>query len=364
MKVFVRPLIKLNGWLIRLYPHAFQGMFGQELREVYAAALEDMNARGRAELVCFCLRELTGWGRTMVELHLQGLVHRFQTSLPGWPPAMPERQGGKGIWRDDMLAWMKASSAFEDDNLDARLSALPALLFGLGVALNALVGGPWYAIPPWRHYLGAAVGLLPMLVIGIGALIALTRRIPDWGWTWVGVAFMGAVVFSKTLIEEMADEGRPLMDTSGEVLLTLSFLLVGGSLLLAAAWRGWSRAGLLSLGFSTAFGLSLFTAFTAGPFFRHDLALLAAPTGLLVAVLTYVFVRGTNAARLSVVLGALATNAGIVLLGSQVWRNWLIQQGRPAPTIPLLVLSTAVIAAGPLSGWLVRPLRRAFGSLS
>jgi hypothetical protein len=364
LKFFLRSFTKLNGWLIRMYPREFQGTFGQELREVHTAALDEMRARGWVELVRFCVREMTGWVRTMLELHLRGLAHRLQTFLGGWPPVFPAGQGVNSDWRDDMLAWMKASSSFEGDIPDGRLSGLPALLFGLGVALNALISGPWYAIPPWRLYLGVAAGLLPMLVIGIGALVALSRRIPDWGWTWVGVAFMGVVVFIKTLIEEMADEGRPLMNAGGEVLLTLSILLVGVLLILAAAWRGWQRAGLLSLGFSAAFGLSLLMAFTAGPFFRHGLALLSAPTGLLMAAFVYAFFRGPILARMGVILGAAVVNSGIVLMGSLVWRDWLVQTGGPSPTVPLLVLSSSMVVAGPLLGWLLRPLRRSFKGVS
>lgn len=364
MTVLQRALTSLNGWLIRLYPLDFQRRFGQELQHVHEAALSEMYARGWPELARFYLREVAGWGRLMIALHIGNPVRRILSSLRPMPSAHQADQRDVRLGRNDMSGWLNASPSFDDGKASARLAALPVLLFGIGIALNALISGPWYAIPLWRLYLGVALGLLPMFAIGIGAFVAMARRAPDWGWTWIGTAFMGVTVFVKTLVEEMADEGRSLMGAGGEIVLMLTFLFVGGLLILGAAWRGSRRSGLLSLGFSAAFGLSLFMAFTAGPFFRHDLALLAAPAALLTAVLVYAFIRGSVLARMGVILGAAVMNGGIVLMGSLVWREWLSQGGGSSPTAPLLVLSTAMVAAGPLLGWLLRPLRSSFGHAS
>ena len=55
--------------------------------------------------------------------------------------------------------------------------------------------------PPWRLIAGVAVGLAPAAVIAIGGLIALVRRLPDWGYAWVGALLAGPL---------MSLLGRPL----------------------------------------------------------------------------------------------------------------------------------------------------------
>lgn len=63
---------------------------------------------------------------------------------------------------------------------ETKLAASPLLLFGTGIALTSLLhGGPWYAIPLSRLILSVAMATIPMIVIAIGAFIALTRRLPN-----------------------------------------------------------------------------------------------------------------------------------------------------------------------------------------
>jgi hypothetical protein len=240
-------------------------------------------------------------------------------------------------------------------------ACVPPLLFGLGIALNALIyQGPWDKVPMWRLILSIAIGLIPMIVIGVGALLAIVRRLPDWGWTWLGSTFMGIVLFIKTLVEEMADEGRPLTPPAGETTLLIVFFIIVVILIGTAAIRGWRQAGLLSFGFSGTFVLSLSMAITAAPFNRTDLALLAAPIGLLISLLVYIFIRGSEPTRVAVILGTALLNFGVVLMANQVWATWIISRGSPSPLIPLLILSTILLLTGPIAGWVIRPLWRTF----
>ena len=79
------------------------------------------------------------------------------------------------------------------------VGALPPLLVGLGIALMWLIiGGPWYTAPSWRLILAVVVGLVPFAVLGGGGLIALVRRLPDWGYTWVGGALMGLMLMVQS----------------------------------------------------------------------------------------------------------------------------------------------------------------------
>ena len=104
-------------------------------------------------------------------------------------------------------------------------------------------------------------------------------------------------------------------------------------------------------------GLSLFQMVAVPPFYRLDVALLSVPLGLLVAALTYVYVRGADLARIAVLVGVELVNVGIAWAADRVWHDWLLARGQPSPLLPLLVLLTGALLAGPLLGLLGRPLR-------
>jgi len=97
------------------------------------------------------------------------------------------------------------------------------------------------------------------------------------------------------------------------------------------------------------------------PFYRRDVALLAVPLGLLVAALTYVYARGSDLARIVVLVGIELVNVGIAWAAERVWQDWLLARGQPSPLLPLLVLLTGALLAGPLLGLLGRPLRGVLG---
>lgn len=246
-----------------------------------------------------------------------------------------------------------------EDSRSALISGLPFVLFGLGIGLTAVIyQGPWYEVPRWRLYLSIGLGLVPMFIIGVGALIAVTRRLPDWGWTWMGTAFMGVVLFVKTLVEEMADEGRPLTTPIGELAILILFLLIGGALIGVAALRDSRRAGLVSLGLAGTLGLSLFMTITAAPFNRTDLALLAIPVGAIMAWLVYHFGRGSDSLRLAIMLGMGSLNLGVVVLADRVWMEWLDARGSASPLIPLVVLLVLMLIVGPVAAWILKPIQR------
>ena len=128
----------------------------------------------------------------------------------------------------------------------------------------------------------------------------------------------------------------------------------------AAALRGWRRAGLLSLGFAGVMGLSICMAVTAAPFNRTDIALLAAPLGLIIAALVYAYTRGSDAARIAVLLGVGIVNAGLILMADRVWMDWLTARAQPSPIVPLLIFTTILLLAGPIAGLFARPIQRKF----
>gem|GEM_PF-5276339 len=237
-----------------------------------------------------------------------------------------------------------------DGQRQAVAAALPPLLFGLGIALASLVrGGPWYAVPFWRLILSVVVGFIPAAVIAGGGFVALVRRLPDWGYTWVGASLMGLLLLAKTTTEELAEEGTFLISPLEGPLVGVLILLAVLAALSVAALRGWRQAGLVSIGLSATFGLSLCFAVTAGPSHRHDLALLAGPLGLLSAALIYAYARGSRLVPIAVFLALWLLNAGLVWMANRVWQPWLVAGGKPSPAWPLMVLLTGLLLVGPSS---------------
>lgn len=236
-------------------------------------------------------------------------------------------------------------------------ASMPLFLFGIGISLNSLVrAGPWYTVPLWRLLLSIGVGLVPMLFIGFVAILALLRRVPDGFWLWMGVAYMGFTLFVKTFSEERAEVGRAMLTPTLDIALAVAVLLFGIGLMIWAAWRGFRQAGLLGIGLSGTLALSFFLAVTAAPFYRHDLALAAAPVGVVFTALAYAFLRGSTTARVGVLAATLVINIGSIAMGMNAWSDWLEEQGRAAPLLPLLILSAGLLLSSPLLQLLKHPL--------
>jgi tellurite resistance protein TehA-like permease len=93
------------------------------------------------------------------------------------------------------------------------------------------------------------------------------------------------------------------------------------------------------------------------PFHRRDLALLAAPVGLIVAALIHLYIRRSSITQVSAILGVGLLNVGLALMAAHAWNEWLVERGRPSPAVPILVVMTGLLLAGPVIGLFVRPIR-------
>ncbi len=362
MNTCLRMLSRMYSWSIALYPADFRQAFGEELRWVFELAVRDKASESWGSLVQFCIHEIAGWGKAVAHQHLEAMLRRSGSSNVDDRMARPGPDT-ESLMRRAVMADESQRSIAPLDRADSRdiIAALPPLLFGAGIAATSLVrGGPWYTVPTWRLYLSVGIGLIPMGVIGVGAVLALVRRLPDWGWSWIGAALIGAALLVQSFVGEAEEAGRALPGWA-ETTLTLIFFAVGVGLLVASAMRGVRRAGLFSLAAAGTFGLSMYLAIIAGPFFRHDLAPLAAPLGLVYSGLVYAYARKTGISVLFPIVAVGVLNLASFILANQVWSEWLAAQSRSSPVVPLIVLGTALLLSGPTMGWLLRPLRTAFG---
>ncbi len=238
------------------------------------------------------------------------------------------------------------------------IAALPPIILSLGITTASLITHkPWYALPQWRLTLSVVLLLASGFLVGCGATYALFRRIPDWGYTWVGTAFMGAVLSIHTILGELSDEGKLFISDGAGSALALFFMLTGLIFLFFSAWRGWQRAGLFSLTLSITFALSLWQAVVAAPFNRYDVAIFALPLGLLIAVLIYLYFKGSDTTRVLVIFGVAVLNMFIIFIAVAAWDTWLENTGKPSPNLPLIIILTTLLLAGPIAAGIMRPFR-------
>ena len=247
------------------------------------------------------------------------------------------------------------------------LAALPPALYGLLLSLCVLTVVPQRGIvwggstPLPRPLLGqtvwiplAMLGLLIVLLVG-GTLAGLARRCAAWSHTWS----TAAVVAVAMALSIMADDVPYLLSPVLDVLLlaVLVLILVGVSLL--AARRSMTEAALVSMGFVSAFGLTVTFVSVASPMLRMDIALGAAPAGLAFALLIAAFLGWRSGARwivlpltatlVAVLIWIYAAAVASALSPDIAWRTFMRTLGSIA----------AIGFAAPLAlGWILSLRRR------
>jgi hypothetical protein len=245
-----------------------------------------------------------------------------------------------------------------DDRCHAILASLPPLVFGLGLVATLLLIGPRpLSVPRWQLMLGVAPGALAAAAIFGGGLLAAVRRLPSWGYTWLGAAVAAVLLSAQVVSEELAESGTTL-PPAAEAIAGAGVVLGGLVAVVVAARRGWAQAGLVSIGMASMLGLAVCHSASAGPLHRHDVAALVAPLGLLSAALSYIYVRRPGSARVVAVFGVWCLNAVSVWLANRVWQDWQLAHGRPSFVLPMLVFLTGVLLIGPFLGWMGEALRR------
>lgn len=322
--------------LLILYPHDFRREFAREMHMVFQEKMTAQLKIGRRYLLRALWKEIRDWpGAVLSEYWLA-----FQDTF------------GRGI-----MFLIKEDKSWRIENRrDAIVASLPPVMMGFGIALGALIiWKPWHTIPNWRLMTGFAIMLLPALIIGLGASWALIKRVPSWSHTWIGGAGMGLVLFVKTIAEERADFGLPMISPVMDNIIVIVLLLGIAALIGASAWQGWRHAGMVSLGFATMAGMASFSMATAAPLNRYDLALLAAPVGLGMSLLTYLFVCKGDLGRVIAIVGFGLLNAVMLLV---VAKAWDIPSVRAFPVVPFLVVLTGALLVGPIAGLIGRPVRK------
>ena len=249
----------------------------------------------------------------------------------------------------------------------ALAAAVPLLVFGLGVMVMFLVAVPFERLvigggtPLGEIYRslarfnsGLLAGGLMVAVLVAGGLVVVVRRLPSWGFTWIGVALAAVLVTLAVLGDEREHLISPLVDG----LILAALLLAGLAALVVAILRSRRAAGLFSIGVSATLALALCFWVTAGPFLRFDLALLAGPAGLLLGLLTYAYARSSGAAAVAAFCGVGLLELGLFSMSAYVWWDWALDQGVGFAWILLGLLGLLLV--GPLAGLLRQRLTGTF----
>lgn len=243
--------------------------------------------------------------------------------------------------------WMEEKKSWRiDDPKEALLAGLPMVLYGLAVSATWwIIGGPWYQAMESTLRKGLVAGLALSALIAFGGILAILKRFPDWGFTWLGVDILGFLLVVKSAAEEGV---LPISDTVGMIIL-LPALVFGAWLFVLAARRSWQAAGLISIGMSTAMSLSNVHLMAIGPFHRVDLAILGLVFGLAFAGLTYFYVQGRQLVQGIILLAIALLNIALTWLANSVWSQHLADIGAQTPFIPMVVILCLIILAVPLA---------------
>lgn len=360
MSPAIRLVTSIYALLLRAYPSAFCVEFEEEMKAVFSEAVREAAGQGRTALLRLCLRELRDWLRAMPTERWHSARNQATRVIRD-----DKRLAIHNITRRFTMNETKLESPWSISNQhEAFMAALPPVLVGLGIALSAVAfgGGPWRETPAWRVALSVIVGFIPAAVIAIGGCIAILRRVPNWGYTWLGAFLMGVFFLVTVIADEAAESGGHIVSPAVELAIGLAILLAVLAALVMAALRGWQQAGLVSIGLASTMGLAVFSTVRNAPFYRYDLSLLAVPSGCLIAALIYVYVHWSDITNRIAVLCSLALlNAALAWAASLAVHDWVVEHGEASFLLPALVLLTGVLLAGPVLNLLSRPLRPLLG---
>ena len=243
MNLTIKRLSRFYAWLTGFYPFGFRQEFALEMQAVFHEKLSATSKANNRTLYRVFWKEL----RALPLAILTEYWFSFRDTF------------GRGI----MSLLTEDKSWHIENRRDAVIASLPPVMMGFGIALGALVvWEPWYTIPRWRLLTGFAIMMLPGLLIGLGGIWAIIKRVPPWSHTWIGGMAMGLVLFIKTIAEERADAGLPLLSPVMDIVITIAFLIGIAVLIGVFAWQGWRHAGMISLGFATMAGMASFSMAT------------------------------------------------------------------------------------------------------
>jgi hypothetical protein len=229
------------------------------------------------------------------------------------------------------------------------LAVAPPLLLSIGSS-SAILS---------NHLLGAiAVWGSIAIVIFTGGIITLFKGMPVWGDTWLGTFLIFIALIIRLFIEECKWGGSLVSFSFMTSVTTVFICLMLLCLILFVALKSWRRAGLLGIGLSITLSIGIWNTFARPPFSQGNLALFAAPIGLLTAACIYLYLRKSDKIRIIVLTIVWVTSLSTPLVSSYVYQEWFHMRGKVFPLISLMSILSILLWCGPIMAWTISIVRK------
>lgn len=342
--------------IFRIIGSAYPASFKQEFYEEIMADLSDRDAELRqmnfAQRFMLLKREVSGWISSIAHEQISEIKTKSSEFLKRGFSLFNELEVSVNKKKEKSGVWQIK------DSKEALIASLPPFIFGSAVWVTWLIiGGPWYTASDAQLKAGLLAGLLLAAVIAVGGIIALIKRFPVWGYTWLGMDVLGFLLCIKSLAEESPN----LIPEWLTLIIAVSALIFCAVVLVHAVLESWQAAGLFSTGMSTAMALANVHTMAIGPYHRVDLAILGLVCGLILSALTYAYLRTTPWPQAGLLGSIGLLNLGILYLANQVWSQHLAEVGKTSPLLPMLVILLILLLVGPFAGLFRKPVKSIFG---
>jgi len=241
MNLFLRLLISLYTFFMKLYPRQFREEFGDEMTAVFTVAVQEASRRGMRWALIVWLRELRDYPSSLLR---EGRSNRQKHQAAGHSGALDFSGDG-----DDPGRWPPAT------RWETAAAILPFVLFGLLYTLDALD----YAAGRRLFSLHWHLSIYPILLIGLG--IGWVKGFPRWSLGYLGMALCfsyflaetataGFTIFGHTFARNERWDWRVWLSL---LVVALVATLISRSLyplvgLVKDIWRDWSRLSFIFFG--------------------------------------------------------------------------------------------------------------------
>lgn len=168
-------LIRFHGLSLHLYPAAFRAEFGEEMEEVFAAAVEEAGQKGTPAVASVCVKEMVTFPGSLLSAYAKG-----------WRTLQPEPVQAPGIGWVPGWALLTIASFPIAYILKAPLGAALILLI-------SLVFGTAFELPSFIDINDVrAFSFLLALVMTLATFqwLLLRRHLPHAGW-WIPATVLG-----------------------------------------------------------------------------------------------------------------------------------------------------------------------------
>jgi hypothetical protein len=332
-----KTLVHLYSFMLGIYPRSFRDNFKDEMVDVFGALMRDAMRRSVFSMCTIFIREIIVIPFTAGKEHLLSLSNRLKLTERTHPNPIPfaNRRFRMTVENNDRFTM--------EDRRTTVLSAIPPMLIGLSISITwFIIRGPWYTSSESTRKLAILIGSIPVILIVIGCIWALLKKLPAWSATWLGTAITGTALVIQSLAEDLTF----FSGLYGYILIAV-FGIISLVIVIAIALRNTQQAGLLGIGLSSVITLFQCHVLSVGPTHHFWIGMAAILPGLLFSTTAYFFLRTTQMKDQGIILlGTAILNISGVWLSANIYSPYLVQQGKNSFAFPLAVIVCIALVSG------------------